>query len=116
MGKDSKDPIKIAKKQHKKIERQNNETTDDALSRNYAKFDKINYDSDSSNTDSSNKESLKGKLPIIDCENNLEYMIKQGISQYIVGKDSNVHCGIGAPLTQKEFDQLKESKVIVNKK
>ena len=113
MGKESKDPIKIAKKQQKKIDKKNNETaTDNSLSKNYAKFDNINYDSDSSNSDS-----LKGKLPIIDSDKNFEYMIQQGISQYMVGKESNIHCGIGTPLTQKEFDQLKEeSKVIVNKK
>jgi len=112
MGKSSKDPKKIAKKQIKKEDKNK-----DTLSEKYNYFDKIDYSTDSSSEGVTNtkNDNLKGRLPIIDSNKNLEFMIQQGIQEYMVGKDSNIHCGIGKPLTQKEFDQLQESsKVVLN--
>tara|TARA_Y100000389_G_scaffold200860_1_gene242227 strand:- start:3324 stop:3695 length:372 start_codon:yes stop_codon:yes gene_type:complete len=111
MGKTSKNPAKIAKKREKEVSCEDIKRP--TLAEKYEYFDKLQYDSDSElpSPRLSGKAGVdqKGRLPIIDSDKNLEYMIQQGIQEYMVGKDSNLHCGIGTPLTQREFDQLKEN-------
>tara|TARA_B100001287_G_C22667920_1_gene523780 strand:- start:1615 stop:2007 length:393 start_codon:yes stop_codon:yes gene_type:complete len=121
MGKQSKNPAKIEKRQQAKISQTGgfaptSKGTDAKNSsklvwpNNLQKFDNINTDSDCSDSEDSNKK--KGQLPVINKDDNLQYMIDQGIQQYMFGKDSNIHCGMGKPLTQKEFDEIRKKESI----
>ena len=107
MGKQTKNPSKIQKKNDAALKQQ------DSLTQQYSKFDKINYDSSDSESNNkpkavqviANKNNTAKALPIIDQQNNLEYMINNQIDSYMTNSQG-MHIGMGKPLTQAEYDAL----------
>ena len=106
MGKQTKNPAKM----QKKIEAANNDT----LSKQYNKFDKINYDSsDSENNLPSGRQSsataaaIGGKIPVIDPDNNVDYMVQNQIQSFMTN-GSGGYVGMGKPMTQTEYDEMRK--------
>lgn len=109
MGKQTKNPVKLEKKNQRK----------DTLSEQYDKFNNIQYESSDDDirkpstheplkhSQKSNHDGVKSKLPIVNPTENLDYMIQNQIHSYM-SNASGLNIGMGKPLTQKEYDEMRQ--------
>lgn len=105
MGKQTKNPTKLQKKADAASR------ADDALTKQYSKFDKI--DCGSSDDEDTPRVTFKppsqplgGKLPVVDADQNLEYMLQHEIQSYMTN-GSGMNVGMGKPMTQAEYDEMR---------
>lgn len=109
MGKQTKNPAKIQKK--KDLENDQPSLIPDTLSQQYNKFNCINYDSEDDDTipqPTVIHQQNRGTLPIVDPDNNIDYMIQNHIHSYMtLNGTSGLNVGMGKPLTQTEYDEMR---------
>lgn len=95
-------------KKNKKINKQLAKNNTESLSEKYDRFSKINSDSESDDEKQKDNNKSNHQFHVVSPENETEWMREQGIVSYKKGKN-NFNIGIGEPLTEKEFLEIKNS-------